>query len=242
MKHQERTSEEAYRWDSSRTKRNATKVHFKPCATHQLDVQQLILKPRTQHESKNVQAIEIPSNGPITVVKILHRLAFTALLDVSCVPFSLRWFQWHGELLIQSQLIKGEISSSLAYLAAGRHSDLDIWARWQLRVAAFVLSPWLLDMDLSLVGDMCVFFRMDIEQSNSHRCWSWRTNCSSSRFQDAREIHRVCFYCTSFYCLLPIMLSRFVTSTSCRLFVNAHTFTEECHSLTWSFLLASPSI
>ena len=65
---------------------------------------------------------------------------------------------WRVVDSISAQAIKGEISSSFAYLAAGRHSDLDIWARWQLRVAAFVLSPWLLDMDLSLVGDMCVFF------------------------------------------------------------------------------------
>ncbi len=91
MKHQERTSEEAYRWDSSRS-RHAKKVHFKPWAT-QLDVQQLILKPST-HESNNVQEIEIPS---LPVVKILHRLAFTTLLDVSCILL-------HGDLLIWSQL------------------------------------------------------------------------------------------------------------------------------------------
>lgn len=67
---------------------------------------------------------------------------------------------WRVVDSISAQAIKkGEISSSFAYLAAGRHSDLDIWARWQRRVAEFVLSPWLLDMDRSLVGDICVFFQ-----------------------------------------------------------------------------------
>lgn len=219
MKHQERTSEEAYRWDSSRS-RNATKVHFKPCATHQLDVQQLILKPRTQHESKNVQEIdwqiEIPSNGPITVVKILHRLAFTALLDVSCVPFSLRWFQWHGELLIQSQLKLSRRERYHPALHILQREGTPTWTSglvgngvWRNLCFHRGCSIWIVVLSVTYV----FFFRMDIEQSKSHRCWSWRTNCSSSRFQDAREIHRVCFYCTCFYCLLPIVLSTFVTST-----------------------------
>ena len=101
MKHQERTSEEAYRWDSSRS-RNAKKVHFKPWAT-QLDVQQLILKhpawvqecPRdrntfqTCRQDSSQTSIHRPSR------RFLHSIA------------------WRLVDLISAQAIKPEISSSL---------------------------------------------------------------------------------------------------------------------------------
>lgn len=76
--------------------------------------------------------LSLPTEGPVDLKQVPHGLVLT----------SVEHFQ------ASNQIQKGPLKKLIDEILQEqremqqRHSDLDIWARWQLRVAAFVLSPW----------------------------------------------------------------------------------------------------